>query len=165
MKKNIEKGFTLVELVVVVVVIAIISAIAVPSIIRSRAAANTAGAISAIRVISQVQNGRNIAYRNYLTLGEMARDGSIDDRFAGDTPTATEATSQGFDFKVIFFLAPDGVTTENYLLSAKPSSSYSGTKKCGIDKASVIYCSTENIDQHFSTSEELHAAHPLGDEQ
>ena len=51
MKKNNEKGFSLVELLVVVIIIAIVAAIAIPNLLASRRAANEASAISSLRTI------------------------------------------------------------------------------------------------------------------
>lgn len=47
-----DKGFTLVELLIVVAIIAVIAAIAVPALLRARAAANEAGAIGDLRSVS-----------------------------------------------------------------------------------------------------------------
>jgi prepilin-type N-terminal cleavage/methylation domain-containing protein len=46
-----EEGFSLIELLIVVAIILIIAAIAIPSLIRSRIAANQASAIESLRVI------------------------------------------------------------------------------------------------------------------
>ncbi len=46
-----QKGFSLIELLLVVAVILVISAIAVPNFLRSRMRANEANAVAAIRVI------------------------------------------------------------------------------------------------------------------
>jgi type IV pilus assembly protein PilA len=65
MKKNNEKGFSLVELLVVVIIIAIIAAIAIPNLLASRRAANEASAVSSLRTISSA----NVSY--YATNGNV----------------------------------------------------------------------------------------------
>jgi len=54
MRRN-QRGFSLIELLIVVAIILIILAIAIPNFLRSRIAANQASAIESLRVISTAE--------------------------------------------------------------------------------------------------------------
>ena len=57
-----QKGFSLIELVLVVAVILIISAIAVPSFLRSRMRANEASAVASLRTIDTAAITYSVSY-------------------------------------------------------------------------------------------------------
>jgi type IV pilus assembly protein PilA len=59
-----EKGFSLIELLIVVAIILIIAAIAIPNLLRSRMAANEASAVGSIRTMNTAAIEYNSTYGN-----------------------------------------------------------------------------------------------------
>ena len=67
--KGKQKGFSLIELLIVVAIILIIAAIAIPNLLRARIAANEASAVGSIRTIVTAE----ITYSNIYSIGLLRR--------------------------------------------------------------------------------------------
>src|SRR3954462_6303427 len=82
MKSN--KGFSLLELLIVVAIILIIATIAIPSLLRSRQSAQETSAVAQLRTINTAQ----VTYLSsnqgaYGSLPQLITQGLLDARFAG----------------------------------------------------------------------------------
>jgi type IV pilus assembly protein PilA len=82
MKKN--RGFSLLELLIVVAIILIIATIAIPSLLRSRQAANESGAVSNLRAINTAQVTYISTNGSYGTFPDLSTAGLMDSRFSAD---------------------------------------------------------------------------------
>jgi len=65
--RNKQKGFSLIELLIVVAIILIIAAIAIPNLLRSKMAANEASAVGSLRTINTSSVEFSTTYGNYPT--------------------------------------------------------------------------------------------------
>jgi prepilin-type N-terminal cleavage/methylation domain-containing protein len=70
-----QKGFSLIELLIVVAIILIIAAIAIPNLLRAKMAANESGAASAIRTINTAEISYQSQYNTYANTMTMLGNG------------------------------------------------------------------------------------------
>lgn len=73
-----ERGFSLLELLIVVAVITLIAAMAIPNLKKARQSASSASAVQSLRTITTAQQMYRQKYQIYGTLGQLAPEGTLD---------------------------------------------------------------------------------------
>jgi len=93
--RNKQKGFSLIELLIVVAIILIIAAIAIPNLIRSKMAANEASAVATLRTLNTAEvvysSTYNVANTFANSLAALGDGGSAGLCTAGFAPNSTAA--------------------------------------------------------------------------
>ena len=139
MKKN-QKGFSLIELLIVVAIILIIAAIAIPNLLRSRMAANEASAVGSLRTI----NTACVTYSTtYPTVGYPTALSDLGPSTAANSTTAdlvdsvlSAGTKSGYTFA---FTQGSGTPATGYTVAANPvSRGTSGQRGFYTDQSGVI---------------------------
>ena len=144
-----EKGFSLIELLIVVAIILIIAAIAIPNLLRARIAANESSAVASIRTLNTAQ----ISYISaYPTVGFAAGLSNLTGSCTGTTlPTSAAAclidsqlasgTKSGYSFRV---LGSGGPPSSTYYAYANPlTQNTTGVRSfCSVPDAVVRYTTT-----------------------
>jgi prepilin-type N-terminal cleavage/methylation domain-containing protein len=139
-----QKGFSLIELLIVVAIILIIAAIAIPNLLRSRMAANEAAAAQTIRTLNTAQVSYSTTYPQTGYADTLAMLGPS----ANCTTTVNSTTACLIDSvlasgkKGAYNYAMTHVTAAgaDYFAGASPISASGGTRRfCSLTDAVVRF--------------------------
>jgi prepilin-type N-terminal cleavage/methylation domain-containing protein len=151
-----QKGFSLIELLIVVAIILIIAAIAIPDLLKSRQAANQASAIGSLRTINTAEITYASTYNTGYSLSMAALDGtgasSVSNAELID-PILAGGLKSGYNFHYVACPAtpgPDNGTmtngsctyVESYQTVANPIGGVGGGNFYYTDASGVIRIST-----------------------
>lgn len=143
-----NKGFSLIELLIVVTIVGVISAIAIPNLLSSRRAANEASALSTMRIIasSQATYRATAGGGAYGDLAAMATLNLVDGNVGGATIAGPGTPKSGFLFSAENVA---GVGVPAFDAKAQPSLHQSasilfatGSRSFYVNEAGVMYFNT-----------------------
>ena len=142
--RNKQKGFSLIELLIVVAIILIIAAIAIPNLLRSKMAANEASAVASLRTY----NTTIVAYQTTYATDPTTDLSQLGPVASGTAPSSASAdlvdsllgavapAKSGYNFSYTP-VAASPVT--QYSILATPQSSSTGQRYFMTDQSGVIY--------------------------
>ena len=139
--KKAQKGFSLIELLIVVAIILIIAAIAIPNLLRSKMAANESSAVGSMRTINTASVTYSTTYGGYppaLTNLSPAATATSTSADLIDSVLAA-GTKSGYKFTYTAASADSNGNYQKYTIAAAPTSQgTTGQRGFFTDQSGVI---------------------------
>jgi len=155
--RNKQKGFSLIELLIVVAIILIIAAIAIPNLLRSKMAANEASAVSSLRTLNTsivaFQTEYNTDPANLTNLAPATTPSSLGADLVDNLLSTDPANKSGYTITYTAGAPGSGspaITT--YTMIAVPQSTSTGQRRFFTDQSGVIRQRTDGTTPDASSS-------------
>jgi prepilin-type N-terminal cleavage/methylation domain-containing protein len=156
-----QKGFSLIELLIVVAIILIIAAIAIPNLLRSRIAANEASAVGSVRTINTAEVTYSSSYPDcgFTTLSNLGGSGGT----TGGAGLVDSVLANGLKSGYSFAATPSGggstacgsgsgTPNSTYTVVGQPQSAQTGQRYFFSDQSGVIRYTTDGSVASASSS-------------
>ena len=141
--RNKQKGFSLIELLIVVAIILIIAAIAIPNLLRAKIAANQASAVGSLRTLNTACIAYSTSYNQFPSalsnLGPIGSGGTASSTSADLIDSVLAAgTKSGYTFHYTA-----GSLNQSYTITATPiTAATTGQNMYFTDQSGVIRVDT-----------------------
>jgi type IV pilus assembly protein PilA len=150
-----QKGFSLIELLIVVAIILIIAAIAIPNLLRSKMAANEASAVASLRTYNTSIVSYSTTYGTDPTalssLGPSTTPSSTAADLVDNLLGAASPIKSGYTFTFSSGAATAGVIS-TYTILAAPQNSSTGQRQFYTDQSGVIRQTTDGTTPNASST-------------
>jgi prepilin-type N-terminal cleavage/methylation domain-containing protein len=125
-----ERGFSLIELLIVVTILSVIAAIAIPGLRRARNNAQMGSAIQSLRMITTAQHLYERKFKVYGTLSQLVPEGTIDSHIGS-------GSKSGFSFALTL-----SVDAKSFSCYATPEEDPATLDHFFVDESGVIRFNT-----------------------